>query len=225
MVIRLVLCLALAVLAFGCDGPRATVQAAQPLTGSCGGDVPGALISVVGPAEQPADLRVCRTHHQRRPGDTDAAPWFQIVADDDTSTVEIISSSIYGVLPDGRQQLIMNAGVEWSAIYSRRPWFPPGDLHTAVTASAFYHAPSARRGVLHGGAGHLPLGEYVAIVYRMTVRTTGTARVQIGVDYRPDANSSDINEGTLSDWFAGSCATRQTPNPLRSSTQCRARDW
>jgi hypothetical protein len=155
----------------------------------------------------------------------DAAPWFQIVADDETSTVEIVASSIFGVLPDGRERLITSAGVEWSALYSRQPWFPPGDQHRGVTASASYRAPSARQGVLHGGAGHLPLGEYVAIVYRMTVRTTGTARVQIGVDYRPHPNSPDINEGALSDWFSGSCATRQTPNPLRLPAVCRVRSW
>jgi hypothetical protein len=173
--------------------------------------------SPLSPIEQPADLGQCRVHHGRRPYDRDIAGWFQAVADDTSSTVEIISAILYGIKEDGTIEAI-GGGVAWAGYYGRSPWFPPGDQHDSIAPSSNFYVRQDR--VLHGGSGHASLDGYVDAIYVVTVRTTGSARVQVGIDYRPAEGSSDVNERALSDWFAGNGVMHSTPDPRSSQPSC-----
>ena len=177
--------------------------------------------TVPGPREQPADLGRCRIHHPKRSEDRDIAGWFQAVADDTTSTVTILSATLYGIKVDGTLEVISDGALTWAGYYSRSPWFPPGDPHEDTTPGMSFTVRQDR--VLHGGSAHASLDGYVDVIYVMTVRTTGTARVQIGIDYRPSAASTGpgaVNERALSDWFAGDGVLRSTSDPRSPTPSC-----
>ncbi len=202
--------------------------------------VTSACLPADGPIEQPADLGVCRRHHAPRPTDRDAAAWFQVVAEpgqegEEPSTVTIYEATLYGIRADGSRVALAgtNAGqapVVWAGAYQRSPWFgndeTGGDAFSPLPASesATYHAtiPTGRT-LLHGGPAHADITGYVDTVFIIRYKTTGTARVQTGIDYRPFAASGDINEVTLGDWnrssAAGACV-RATPR-LVAPADCR----
>lgn len=186
------------------------------------------------PAEQHTDLGQCRRHHSPRPTDRFAAGWFQVVADTPHSTVEILSATLYGIREDGSHVALAGTGVGqapvvWAGAYLRTPWFgndaSGNDAFTPlpVTASSTYRAtiPTGRT-LLHGGPAHADITGYVDTVFIVQVHTTGDARVQIGVDYRPQSPSDDVNEVALSDWFQsdGACV-RATPR-LSAKMNCRS---
>ncbi len=169
------------------------------------------------PRQQPADLGHCRIELDRPSNFMDAVGWFQAVADTPGSTVRIISSILYGIKPDGSLEVI-GGGVDWAGLYSRDPWFPPGDRHISLGPSDHYIIPTGRD-LIHGGSSHGSLHGYTDAIYVVVVETTGDARVQVGIDYRPRADIPVVRERALSDWFRGDGRTlHSTPDPRTPAT-------
>ncbi|MFA6429647.1 MAG: hypothetical protein WCV84_04090 [Patescibacteria group bacterium] len=184
---------------------------------------------VSGPTQQPSALGVCRMHHPRRPTDSDVAGWFQVVADRPGATVTIVSATLYGVRADGTLASIAGTnhngqGVAWAGLYQRMPWFGT-DAHRPVSVGngSIFRAQVPTDHVLHGGVRHGNLAGFEDAVFVVEATMTGDARMQLGVDYRPQEGAilpngnPDVNERSLSDWFttnSGLCA-RSTPIATR----------
>ena len=227
--------------------PRRDVAPAQPSTPDRPPPVPRldyhetwqTCTIVGGPPEQMragADLGMCRPDNNRREIDHDITGWFQVVADTPGSTAEIVSATLYGVRMDGSLQPVAGTGagqatVIWAGFYSRDPWFG-NDNHVSVPGQTRLTIPTGNT-LLHGGVGHASFDGFIDAIFVVEARTTGDAKVQIGIDLRPAETETlpndagiiphrSVNQYALSDWFTSTTGCARSTPRRHAPTDCSA---
>lgn len=117
--------------------------------------------------------------------------WVDVVADQPGSTVQVISLSVYGILPNGKVELAYagtgQSAVTWAGKYTRNPWFPRdlpnyGKLEDVPLTTGHTYTAFTNPYTLHFGNPGVIVGSYKDFFVAGVFRTTGDAKVMVGAD-------------------------------------------